>query len=66
MENPTFSKGTVKLPPFARPPHDALFVWGDGPERAQRGHAAGSKGIFPDAARESREKTQGGRLSNES
>lgn len=59
MENPTFSKGTVKLPPFARPSHDALFVRGDGPERAQGGHAAGSKGIFPDAARESGEKTQG-------
>lgn len=58
MENPTFSKDTVKLPPFARPPHDALFVRGDGPERAQGGHAAGSNGIFPGAARESREKTQ--------
>lgn len=61
MENPTFSKGTVKLPPFARSPHDALFVRGDGPERAQGGHAAGSNGIFPGAARESRAKTQGGR-----
>lgn len=37
MENPTFSKDTVKLPPFARPPHDALFVRDDG-RRAGRTH----------------------------
>lgn len=51
MENPTFSKDTVKLPPFARPPHDALFVRGDGPARTQGGHAAGPGGTPPAAPR---------------
>lgn len=45
MENPTFSKDTVKLPPFARPPHDALFVRDDGPESREK-----TQGVRPGAA----------------
>lgn len=44
-ENPTFSKDTVKLPPFARPPHDALFVRDDGPESREN-----TQGVRPGAA----------------
>lgn len=50
MEKPAFSKGPIKLPSFARPPHDGVSARGDGPGRTREGYAAGGEGT-PRAAR---------------